>query len=269
MWCPSRSTRFGSSRMSSNTIVSGPSRSLGYRQSAGEGEHAHAGGARRLHARAAVLDNDAAGRRRRHPRRRVEEQIRGGFAVRDVLGAEDPAIEPLVQAGQPERVSQMVVGAARCDARGQRDPVERLKDAVDWRERVCERLAGSGARPPRPTRREGCARGGPRSPPGCLGPSGRRTGRSPRASLRGQPSSRSTCTSTLTARRSLSISTPSQSKITSSTDPAGTNEAVNPIGRRDGACRHTGIEADGSESSPVRPRHGRRPASIRSASGGG
>ena len=71
----------------------------------------------------------------------MEEQIRGGFAVRDVLGAEDPAIEPLVQAGEPERVSHMVVGAARCDARGQRDPVERLKDSVHWRERVCERLA--------------------------------------------------------------------------------------------------------------------------------
>ena len=46
--------------MSSNTIVSGPSRSFGGRQPAGEGQHAHARGARRLDAGAAVLDHHAA-----------------------------------------------------------------------------------------------------------------------------------------------------------------------------------------------------------------
>ena len=102
--------------MSSNTVVSGPSSISAGGQPAGVGEDAHAGGTRGCDARAAVLDDHAPRRARRHPPRSVEEQIGGGLAVRDFLGAEDPSREPVIQAGQTECVAQVVVGAARRDA---------------------------------------------------------------------------------------------------------------------------------------------------------
>ncbi len=136
-----RSRSLGSSRMSSNTIVFGPSRS-----SAGESPPAKAR-ARMPAARAASTPERLSstttqpGRRGRHLLGSVQEEVRGGLASGDVLRTEDPPLEPLVQACQPERVAQVLVSAARRDAARQGDRVECLQHAFDGSELGLERLS--------------------------------------------------------------------------------------------------------------------------------
>jgi hypothetical protein len=84
----------------------------------GVAERAHPRGARSLDAVAAVLDHRATRCVGGERGSGVEEQVGGGLAVADVVGAEDAAVEALEQPGQAERVPQLVVAAARGDAVG-------------------------------------------------------------------------------------------------------------------------------------------------------
>jgi len=82
----------------------------------------------------------------------VQEQVGRGLSVNHVLRAEDPAREALVQAGQAEHVSQIVVRATRRHALRQLDRVDRLHHAVDGSELGRERLPVEGPIPLVPVR---------------------------------------------------------------------------------------------------------------------
>ena len=139
-----------------------------------------------------------------------------GLPLRDLLGAEDAAVEALEQAGEAERVAQPLVAAARGHAGRRGDRVERGDDAVDGLELGLERLAVQVAERLLPVRRRAGGRASASISP-IMYSSERPTKRSiTSASVSGQPSSASTRTSIRTLIRSLSTSTPSQSKMTRS-----------------------------------------------------
>src|SRR5262249_62092717 len=114
-------------------------------EAAGVAERSHAVGSGGLDAVGAVLDDRAAGGRDAQALRRVQEQIRGWLAAGDLADAEDPAGEAFVEPGEPESVANLLVCAARRDARRNRDGVERLDDPRHRRRAGGGGPAGEGA----------------------------------------------------------------------------------------------------------------------------
>jgi len=87
----------------------------------------------------------------------MQEQVGRRLALGDLAGAEDAALEALVQAGEPQRVPEHLVAAAGGHAGGRGDAVQRLDDAVDRGELGVERRPVAAVEPVLPVSRQAVA----------------------------------------------------------------------------------------------------------------
>ena len=145
-----------------------------------------------------------------------------GLPLSDLVGAEDPAVESLVEAGRARASAAACRGCRSTRRRSGRDPLERVEDALDRRELARESRSYT-ARTALPSRRAACAEVGLDLGLG-VAPE-RPTNRSITSAFAQRPPELGERLDLDPHRsRSLSTSTPSQSKITSSNGIGGPDQ---------------------------------------------